>query len=624
MKLKTLTGSLLALSSISFAEEAPNIDRIDVVGRVPAYQKALSNVLPQPYVLDETSFSSDSLATLLSQSPAINLNGQGGLFQTINIRGFARWRIQTLVEGIPIYTERRAGTAVEFLPPTFIGQAYITPGAASTQLGSGAMGGGIDLSLKQPKATELALGYGYQQNYKDINLQSSDDDGLSWLLNHRHANNSDDAAGNQIQDGYEHTSIALRKRTDDSVIKETLLLYSYANDIAKASSDLPEDRFTLYPKNAHFLGKVIFDWHNLAVYFHDASLKTDVTRSGRRTNLLTNDALDIGVQLNDEFMLGDWSLHWRAGIDARTGVNAFERELDSNEREVFANTILDAKQMESFIAIDASVPTKTGTLVGGSRLAYQYQQDDISDDSQGDLNSSMFIGYAIPLNAAWKVSGYASTAYRVPSLTERYFNGSTPRGRVIGDVDLATETASNVDLNIQFQQGNFSSSVSLFQQNIDDYIERMTLSDELRQYRNLDSARIRGVNYQLEHTSTMAGLDLRVQLGGQWLTGEDQADNPLADITPAQHRFSLSISANKALGFIAVTHRQSSDDELAGELPVASVTTIDVGYSYQLNEATALQINLTNLTDRLYVTSRDDLAPFARGRDINISVRYRM
>jgi outer membrane receptor protein involved in Fe transport len=119
-------------------------------------------------------------------------------------------------------------------------------------------------------------------------------------------------------------------------------------------------------------------------------------------------------------------------------------------------------------------------------------------------------------------------------------------------------------------------------------------------------------------------MDVRAQIGGQWLTGEDQADNPLADITPAQHRFSLSISANKALGFIAVTHRQSSDDELAGELPVASVTTIDVGYSYQLNEATALQINLTNLTDRLYVTSRDDLAPFARGRDINISVRYRM
>lgn len=632
----------LAVCSANVHAENNNFiyqDRIEITSSIPEYQESLSKVLPQQQVLDETSFSGDSLATLLSQAPAVNLNGQGGLLQSINIRGFSRWRIQTLVEGIPIYTERRAGTAVEFLPPAFIGQAWLTQGAASTQLGSGAIGGGLDLSVVIPEQTQIRLGYGDNQDYRNVLAQGkaslASGDNINWQFNHRHANNSSDGDGNTIQDAFEQQSLALRYASIDGMIKESFLLHSNANNVAKASADLPQDRFTLYPNNNHTLGKLLFDWHNAAIYFHDAKLTTRITRPGRRENYLQNDSFDWGLQLNDEFQFDEIKVHWRTGIDARTDVKARERENDVDGLKVFSRVNLDAEQWEAFVAADSSLALKNGTLVGGSRLAWQYQRDEVSDTSEDESNLSAFVGYAHRLNSEWLLSAYVSNAYRVPSLTERYFNGSTPRGTTLGDANLKTETALNIETSLSWQTDNASGSVSIFRQDIDDYIERLTINDELRQYRNLDSARVQGINYQFEYqfegplpgfrdspwkALNWGALNWKLSAGGQWLEGEDQAGNPVADIPPHQHRISLSAENDTFQGFIAITHRQASHDIVPGELTTEKVTTLDAGYTKQINSSTEISVNITNLTDQHYVTSRDDLAPFARGRDVHLSV----
>lgn len=640
---KTSAIAMSLFCTYSYAEDDANAnsedfiyqDRIEITASVPEYQESLSQVLPLQQVVDDTSFSADSLASLLSQAPAINLNGQGGLLQTINIRGFSRWRIQTLVEGIPIYTERRAGTSVEFLPPAFIGQAWLTQGAASTQLGSGAIGGGLDLSLAIPEQTHIRLGYGDNQDYRDVlaqgNLQSQDaNQTLSWQLNHRHANNSRDGGAqgvrsNLIQDGFEHNSLALRYSSKNSLLQESFLFHSEANNIAKASSDLPQDRLTVYPSNSHTLGKILLDWHNTAIYFHDAKLTTVIDRPGERQNFLQNDSLDWGIQLHDQLQLHDLDIHWRAGIDVRSGVKAYERETDNSDAVNFARNNLDAQQWEAFVAADVSHDLQNGTLIGGSRLAWQYQQDNVSEHSENDTNLSAFVGYAHRFNSEWQLSAYVSNAYRVPSLTERYFNGSTPRGATLGDAELDTETALNIETSLLWHSDNVSGSVSVFRQDIDNYIERLTINDELRQYRNLDNAQIEGINYQFEYQFDAAlfgwgAPGWRLNAGGQWLQGEDQAGNPVADIPPHQHRVSLSAYNDDTQGFIAITHRQSSDEIVPGELPTDKVTTLDAGFTRQLNSNTEISVNVTNLTDQHYVTSRDDLAPFARGRDVHLSV----
>ncbi|NVK56764.1 MAG: TonB-dependent receptor [Alteromonadaceae bacterium] len=616
---------VLLLSSIAspyiLAETPDETLRIEVTERVP---DALSNVLkiqPSQPLFSDTSFSNDSLATALSDAPAINLNGQGGLFQTISIRGFARWRISTQVEGIPIYTDRRAGTAVEFLPPDMIGQASLITGAASTQLGSGAIGGGINLRLATPHHSSLNVEYGLRSDYREVALQGTDDtQSWSWLFDYRHANNSTDARHSLITDQFEQQAFALRRTDHSAVVKDTFLLYSTSNNVAKASADNPLTRSTLYPNNNHLLGKAVLDWHNATLFFHDAALNTIVTRPGKRVNAIKNQALTVGGQLNDSFNFSDWQMLWHAGIDGRLDVKAQEQESDSNNAPVFAKTNLHADQWESHIAADFSREVNAGALVAGTRLAHMYQHNKLTSQSQTDTNVSAFVGYKHMVNQHWNMSAYVSDGFRVPSLTERFYYGSTPRGTTEGVADLQTEQARNAEASLVYQTPESGMSFTLFTQHIDNYIERVDISDELRRYQNLDTARINGINYQASHSFDWARLHWLLRVGGQWLSGKDEHRHPLADIAPAQHRLSLTWYGNQSQMFIALTHRQSSNERVAGEQLTPSVDVLDAGYQYRVNDNLELSINLTNLTNAYYVTSRDDLAPFAKGRDVSVSV----
>lgn len=610
------------------ADDWENQERIEVTAEAPPYQSTLAAVLPQQQILDGNSISTDSLATLFSQAPAINLNGQGGLFQTFNIRGFARWRIKTEVEGIPIHTDRRAGSAVEFLPPNFLGRADLTQGAASTQLGSGAMGGGLNLGLSFPQEHLFKLSYGHQQDYRDIFLQgitkqNGDTETLSWLFNHRHGNNSEDPESNSIQDKFEQHSFMLRTKSGTKPWQDGFLFYSEANNIAKASSDLPEERSTLYPRNKHLLGKVKFDWYNATVYLHDSSLQTVVTRPAQRINSIINESLDVGIRAHDNSNYGDILFSWRAGFDSRNGVTVFEREVDSDLVESFARKNLDARQWEAYLALDANKPFSNGNLVAGGRLARQYQRDTLANQPKSDNNLSAFLGYAQHFSKSWKLAGYISSAYRVPSLTERFFNGSTPRGTVIGDSDLKTETARNAELSLSYSNSLTNASISVFHQSIVDYIERVTIDDTLRRYQNVDNAKIRGLNYQLQHQFETQDWSIKFVLGGQWLKGENNNGVRIADIPPAKHRLQMSVTDGRKSGFLTLSHRQSSDEIISGEQATKDVTTIDVGVSMSINDQADLSINFTNLSNEKFLTSRDDLAPFAKGRDVNLSLQYR-
>ncbi|MDC8831074.1 TonB-dependent receptor plug domain-containing protein [Alteromonas gilva] len=609
------------VSPVLFAQSPDETLRIKVTERAP---DALSNVLkiqPSQQIFTETSFSNNSLATLLSDAPAINLNGQGGLFQTISIRGYSRWRMSTQVEGIPIHTDRRAGTAVEFLPPDMVGRASLITGAASTQLGSGAIGGGINFALATPRQSTLDVNYGLRNDYREVAFYGTDDSqSWSWLFNHRHANNSTDANRHPITDQFEQQAFALRKTDHHGTVKDALILYSTSNNIAKASADDPQTRTTLYPNNDHLLGKVEFNWHNATLYVHDAALTTVVSRPGKRVNYIQNEARTLGAQLNDAMPLGDWLLLWRAGVDGRLDVNVQEQERDNNNALVFARANLRADQWESFVAADISKQITTGTLAAGARLAHMYQRDKLSGHTQSDHNLSAFIGYKHAITEQWYASAYVSNGFRVPSLTERFYNGSTPRGTTEGATDLRTERARNAEGSLIYETPDSTVSFTVFSQHINNYIERVTVNDELRRYQNLGAARIDGINYQASHSIDWARSHWQLRVGGQWLSGKDNNGQAIADIAPAQHRMSLTWFGSQSQAFIALTHRQSSHDKVPGEQPTTSIDVVDAGYQYRINDSLEMSLNLTNLTNANYVTSRDDLAPFATGRDMTLSI----
>ena len=66
-------------------------------------------LISQNVRIDELSTATGSLSEALALQPSVSLNGQPGLFQTLNIRGLARQRVQSLLNGMRLTSKDARG-----------------------------------------------------------------------------------------------------------------------------------------------------------------------------------------------------------------------------------------------------------------------------------------------------------------------------------------------------------------------------------------------------------------------------------------------------------------------------------------------------------------------------------
>ncbi|MFZ8198357.1 TonB-dependent receptor [Alteromonas portus] len=653
--------SLSLLSVPSFAQSEPNneLERYTVTAIRPYYDETLSRIFPQ-YEFDKRSLVSPLHTNdVLLQSPSVSLNGQGGQIQSISIRGYSRWRIQTLLDGVPIVSDRRAGSSIGFVPPDFIASASVLPGAASTYLGSGAIGGAVNLHIESAQRPYLRGGYSSNQQLKAVSyagtsataasVNSTDSSGITdWNISYRSADNGEDANGNPLLDQFEQTGLFLRHRPEDSIIREAWTLYSDNNDIGKSSSDFPESRITTYPRNTHWLGKIAFESHQFAgnVWWHKSRLDTSVLRPESRINDSENEAFDYGFNISTDTHLKDWDLNWQWQVSGREGVVADEREFTLTPTEsaspsvtspsvitnAFASELayevrtLDASEINTAAVVDASHQWQRLSLALGVRVDWQHQSDDSiastpqSSDAPSNTNISGYLGANYRLSPYWAAGVYVSSAFRNPSLTERFYAGETPRGTVLGSAQLETEQALNVQANIAYSGEQLQGSLEFFSQQIDNYIERITVEEDVLQYANLDSATIEGASYQLSWQSSDNLLDAR--LSGVWISGEDDLGNSIADIPANSQRLDLGVQWQAMRLFAVFAYRASKTDIAEGERALDEVFTLDMGADWQLNERVQLQASWSNVTNQQYYTSADDKAAFAQGDSVQLAITY--
>ncbi|WP_240485747.1 TonB-dependent receptor [Alteromonas marina] len=649
------------MSVPSFAQGEPysELERYTVTAIRPNYDETLSLIFPQ-YEFDKSSLVAPlNTNDVLLQSPSVSLNGQGGQIQSISIRGYSRWRIQTLLDGVPIVSDRRAGSSIGFVPPDFIASATVLPGAASTYLGSGAIGGAVNLHFGEIQTPHLRVGYSSNQQMKALSYAGStrhadnsnsltEESKTDWNISYRSADNGEDANGNSLLDQFEQTGLFLRHRPEDSVIKEAWTLYSDNNDIGKSSSDFPESRITTYPDNTHWLGKIAFESHLFTgnVWWHKSSLDTSVLRPESRINDSENKAFDYGFNISTDTHLKDWDLNWQLQVTGRDGVVADEREFTLTLKEsalpdttppsfiinafepelAYEVRTLDASEITSAAVADASRQWQSLSLALGARVDWQRQSDDSgantfqSSTAKTNINLSGYLGANYQLSEHWAAGMYVSSAFRNPSLTERFFAGETPRGTVLGSLKLETEQALNMQASVAYSSEQLQGSIEVFNQKIDNYIERIMVAEDVLQYSNLDSATIEGVSYQLSWQSHNDALDAR--LSGMWISGEDNLGNSIADIPANSQRLDLGVQWQAVRFFTVFAYRASKTDIADGERALDEVFTLDMGADWQLNERIQLQASWRNLTNQQYYTSADDKAAFAQGESVQLAITY--
>jgi iron complex outermembrane receptor protein len=125
---------------------------------------------------------------------------------------------------------------------------------------------------------------------------------------------------------------------------------------------------------------------------------------------------------------------------------------------------------------------------------------------------------------------------------------------------------------LYYKSESVSAEFQLFGQQIDNYIERLEVSEDVLQFRNLQQAEVVGASYDLIWQANQR-LDFR--LGGQLLSGEDQDGNEVSDISPNQHQLSSNYAIGQWTLFGQVSLRQSKNDFGPSEQQVDSVVIVN-------------------------------------------------
>lgn len=566
-----------------------------------------------------------TLTEAVVEVPGVSQNGQGGLFQVFSIRGVSRHRVLTLIEGTRVTSDRRAGASASFIEPQLLETVEVVRGPSSTYYGSGALGGVVQLFPRAYESLDVRVGYESQgdENYQIVGWGK---DGWSLGLARRDADSAEDPEGDTVFSGFTQTSGTLRKSwSTEKYDWDVLVLGSAGRDIEKASTDYP-DRITVYPEENHLLmrlGVVADAGWSLYAYAHPNDLQTEVLRVEESLTSVDNDSTELGAAWQQRFTPeGISSLAIGADYWGRRGVDSRETVIDISSGSpgeiTTLQTLSDAEedQLGVYGAVEWNMSVISTTA--GLRGTWQ-RQVNASLPSTDDSAVTGFLGILAPLGKGFELVSNLGTGLRFPTISERYFSGTTGRGGVIGNPNLDSESSVSVDLGLRWFGEKLFVAGYVYRNEIDDYIERIEIEEDLLTFVNLVSGRIEGI----ELTATYSlGAGSRVEIGGHIIDGEDDKGLPLADIPANRIHLGASGVGNRWSWSGRYEYRAEKDDPGPGEkiIPSANVLSGHIGYS--VSDRVTVSLTGDNLLDEAYFNSADRKVPLSAGRSVGVGFTY--
>lgn len=562
-----------------------------------------------------------NVTDLVVALPGVAETGQGGLFQTYAVRGISGPRLTALYCGVPIVTERRAGVSLSFVDPTLLEAVEVVRGPAST-LYVGALGGVVQAIPLHVDGAFAELGYDSQGAERWASGGAGDED-WSVGLSARHQDDAETPEDAELYDGFTQFSGVLWKRWDlDDKTLEVSLLPSLADDIHKDNTDTPS-RFTTYPRETHTIARVALsgDHWRADVYAHPSSLETEVVRANGDFNNVQNDAVDAGGSASYSWDLGR-ATHVTVGTEifARTNVNADEEGVSGGE-PVELHTLDDAWQQEAALFATLRAPAGRASIQAGARIA-GIQQANEGYASESAFAPSAFVGASIPFGTGLEAVASVGTGFRFPSLSERFFSGTTGRGGVLGNPDLDEERSLSAEVGLRYFGSRLFVETRLFQNHIDDYIEQVDVSDDITTFVNLTAGDIRGA----ELDGFVAPAEgWQITFGATVLDGESDQDVPLLDIPANRARLGLRYFTERWHVGLEVEQRSKKDEDDIGdgEKAIPGATLVALRGGVELPAGFAILATGSNLLDETYFRSADGKEPVAQGASYGLTLRFR-
>ncbi len=561
-----------------------------------------------------------SVIGMLQNSAGVTANGQSGRLQNFSIRGISRQRVMTQIAGMRIVTDRRAGTAANFLDPLLFDQIDIYRGAASTQFGSGALGGVVNISPRTFNRGHFSAGYDSagDENHQMLGWGNQN---TSLAISRRDTSNTHAANGDKLNTHYSQYSALINQKWQLADHDYNLLIIpTLAEDTGKPNSDFP-GRVTNYPTEQHLLAKLEVtplssDWQ-AEFATHINTLDTQVIKPGTSKNDIENKAYDFSAKLFKAWQLSN--IKGQSGFEyfGRRGVTSTEKTISFPALTTTRQTTLDKGEENEYALFNNIIwQLGPGELQAGLRYSYLTQSQRRTSTTVENIWSGN-IGYLLPIGKQLEISGLFSTGFRMPSLSERFFSGTTGRGRVIGNPNLAPEHAYNFDLGIKHFGDNHLLSIHGFYNQVEDYIDRIETADDVFTFSNITSGEIYGV--ELENQIDIRD-DMYFLWNATWIQGGDSDNRNLNDIPAHQAFFEYAYKpGNWQLGLQLrsfLKKNQTGPNEKT--IPAANIFSASIGY--EINQNMAIKFSAKNLFDENYNNSADRKAAGEPGRSFGFDI----
>jgi iron complex outermembrane receptor protein len=300
-------------------------------------------------------------------------------------------------------------------------------------------------------------------------------------------------------------------------------------------------------------------------------------------------------------------------VGFRDNVRADETEQEFLQASPSSQVNLSAEEQSVALFATGAFNLPNHTFQFGLRHNW-FQQTAAGQLQRNENTTTGFVGWEWFVNDNWSVSAETASAFRIPSLTERFFSGTTARGTTIGNSNLREEEAPGTDLGAHWKRGASYFNAHVFQQSFRDYIERTIIDPQTRGHSNLNEGNIYGLEIDGE-----IGLpdNFAASFNAHLIEGEDENGNTIADIPAAEFGIGLNYRAARGQARLYWRHRFNNTEVARTEQAVDSANVVDLDYRYTLSERSAITFYLRNALNDSYVISSDEISTLGLKSTIN-------
>ena len=246
-------------------------------------------------------------------------------------------------------------------------------------------------------------------------------------------------------------------------------------------------------------------------------------------------------------------------------------------------------------------------------------------------NDSLAISVNRNINEFLNMSLAMASVERAPSAVELYMNGPhLATGRFeIGNTNIDTERSRNIDLTLNYNQGGFFSTFTIFRNNVDDYIylvdsttkeKKLTVSN----YKQKD-AQLIGYELEIGTSFQLYGGSLELSIARDTISGEFSDGKNIPKMTPERHIYSVLYSQDDlSFGLVLKDIKQQNDLGL-NETLTKGFQMLDANYTRKLVSESGTEVyasvfghNLLDEVARNHTSFVKDQVPLP-GKNFGIS-----